>query len=245
MPPLRWPVVSRAMSRPPVTGSVAGRGPQGDSANRGRRQARAGESGQRRPASPARLGSVRPAAPPCPGTPALSRLEPRETGKDTPASPGEHGGRRTLRRVPGVGQEPGRELVGPGGTRETDEGLEGGGAGRASWGHGRAPWIEVSRFPRWGAHHSPSLRGWETEGGGWPLHRGRVHPPAGAHRLLSKTPSSCRRQSRVWAPETARLGRRRARAGPRVCSAASAQALLRPRSARDTDTLPSLASDRT
>lgn len=165
-PPLRWPVVSRAMSRPPVTGSVAGRAPQGDSANRGRRQARAGESGQRRPAYPARLGSVRPAAPPCLGTPARSRLEPRETGKDTPASPGEHGGRRTLRRAPGAGQEPGRELVTPGGTRETDEGLGEGGAGRASWGHGRAPWIEVSRFPRWGAHHTPSPWGWETEGGG-------------------------------------------------------------------------------
>lgn len=129
-PPLRWPVVSRAMSRPPVAGSGAGRGPRGDSANRGRRQARAGESGQRRPASPARLGSVRPAAPPCLGTPAPSRLEPREPGKDTPASPGEHGGRRSLRRAPGAGREPGRERVAPGGTRETAEGLgEGGPAG--------------------------------------------------------------------------------------------------------------------
>ena len=229
-PPLRWPAVSRATSRPPVTGTVAGRGPQGDSAN--------GAEG--RPGLVSQGSGAHP-PPPAWAAPTSCPSLPEDTGSVKAGAPGRQGrthppAPRALRRDPGTGRGPGRELVGPGGTRETDEGPGGGGAGRASWGHGRAPWIEVSRFPIDGTHRSPSPRGRETEGGGRPLLRGRVCPPSGAHRLLSKTPSSCRRQSRVWAPEIARLGRRRARAGPGVCSAASARALLSPRSARDTDT---------
>ena len=205
-------------------------GSSGRQCERGRRQARAGESGERRPPSPARLGSAHQLPLPARGHRLGQGWSPRETGKDTPTSP------ESTKERPGHGTGAWQGTCRTRRDKGDRRGPGGRGAGRASWGHGRAPWIEVSRFPIDGTHHSPSPRGRETEGGGRPLLRGRVRPPSGAHRLLSKTPSSCRRQSRVWAPEIARLGRRRARAGPGVCSAASARALLSPRSARDTDT---------